>query len=150
MLVVHHYLDAPADAAAVPTKRTTVVFLGTERARVYAAILAGAGATLYAGLGALVHPAFLLASALTFAAAAFHIRVDPVDLRSVTRNELRVIQLGIAAGLSATILVAPPLWPLAPLAALGYLAHLAAVAPPAELARAWRAAPAADARGRPK
>ena len=150
MLVVHHYLDAPADAAAVPTKRTTVVFLGTERARVYAAILAGAGATLYAGLGALVHPAFLLASALTFAAAAFHIRVDPVDLRSVTRNELRVIQLGIAAGLSATILLAPPLWPLAPLAALGYLAHLAAVAPPAELARAWRAAPAADARGRPK
>ena len=71
--------------------------------------------------------------------------MDPIDLKSVTRNELRIIQLGIAAGLSTAVGLAPPLWPLLPLAAVGYLTHLAVVAPPAELARAWRKAPRAKA-----
>jgi len=150
MLVVHHYLDANADAAAVPAKRTAVVVLGPARARTYATSLAAAGAVLYGVLGVFVHPAFLLAAGLTVAAAVVHSRTDPTDLRSSTRNELRVIQLGIAAGLSVAFLLAPQLWPLIPVAALGYVAHLAAVAPPAELARAWRAAPASNTRGRPK
>ncbi len=150
MLVMHHYLDAGSDAAAVPVKRTSVVALGARRARVYAAGLAVAGAIAYGIAGAFVHPAFFLGSALTLAASALHARTDPSSLQAVTRNELRVIQLGIAAGLSVSVLLAPPLWPLAPIAAAGYLAHLAAVAPPPALARAWRAAPAAHGRGRPK
>jgi 1,4-dihydroxy-2-naphthoate octaprenyltransferase len=150
MLVMHHYLDAPSDAAAVPVKRTTVVVLGPERARVYATVLALAGAVAYGLAAALVHPAFLAGFAITLAAMAFHARTDPTDLQAVTRNELRVIQLGIAAGLSTAVLIAPDLWPLVPIAAVGYLVHLAAVAPPPALARAWRAAPAAHGRGRPK
>ena len=93
---------------------------------------------------------FVLGAGLTLVAALFHSRTDPVDLRAVTRNELRVIQLGIAAGLSVAVILAPPLWPLIPVAAIGYLVHLAVAAPPSELAHAWRVAPAAHARGRPK
>ena len=139
MLVMHHYLDADADHEAVPRKRTSVVALGPLGARAYATSLAGVGAALYAVAG-FAHPGFFLAAALTIVAASIHARTEPRDLRSVTRNELRVIQLGIAAGLVPAVAIAPPLWPLVPLAALGYFAHLFAVAPPAELGRAWRRA----------
>lgn len=145
MLIVHHYLDAPMDAAADPPKRTTVVSIGFARSKLYASGMATAAAVLYGLLGILVNPAFLLGATLTAPAAWIHLRIDPDDLKSVTRNELRVIQLGIAAGLSTAVALAPPLWPLLPLAVFGYLAHLVVAAPPAELARAWRRGPTRDA-----
>ncbi len=138
MLVVHHYLDEPMDASAKPQKRTTVVSLGFTNARRYAGIMAAIAAVLYAVLGVTVYPAFFLGAAFTVPAVLIHFRIEPTDLHSVTRGELRVIQLGVAAGLSTAVGLAPPLWPLLPVAALGYLAHLAIAAPPAELARAWR------------
>jgi len=140
MLVVHHYLDEPMDAGATPPKRTTVVALGFRNARRYAGIMAALAALLYATLGATVHPAFFLGAIFTAPAAWIHFRIEPTDLKSVTRGELRVIQLGVAAGLST----APALWPLLPIAAVGYFAHLAVAAPPAELARAWRKVRATD------
>src|SRR5439155_1521596 len=85
-------------------------------------------------------PAFLLGFALTLPAVLIHLGTNPTDLESVTRNELRIIQLGIAAGLSTAVGLAPVLWPMLPLAVLGYVAHLAVVSPPAELGRAWRRA----------
>jgi len=138
MLVVHHYLDEPMDASAMPPKRTTVVALGFTNAKRYAGIMAAIAAALYALLGATVQPTFFLGAAFTVPAVWIHFRIDPTELKSVTRNELRVIQLGVAAGLSTAVGLAPPLWPLLPIAAVGYLAHLAVAAPPAELARAWR------------
>lgn len=141
MLVMHHYADAPADAAARPVKRTTVVALGFPRAIWYAASLAVGAAVVYEALGLTVNPAFAAGAIFTLPAVWAHLRVSPSDLRSVTRNELRVIQLGILAGLSVAVGLAPILWPLMPLAAAGYLAHLLAVAPPADLARAWRRQP---------
>lgn len=138
MLVMHHYQDAPSDAAAVPPKRTTVVVLGPRRSRRYAAALAAAGAAVYGLLGVLRSPIFLVGSGLTLIAAAVHARTDLRSLFSITRNELRIIQLGIAAGLAVAVGIAPVLWPLMPLAALGYYLHLRAAAPPSELAHAWR------------
>ncbi len=137
MLVMHHYLDAPADALATPPKRTTPVVLGLDAARRYATALAGAAAALYGILGLLANPAFALGAVFTVPAVLVHAQTRPWDLASVTRAELRVIQLGVAAGLSVAVAVAPVLWPLLPLAAVGYLAHLLAVAPPPNLARAW-------------
>lgn len=137
MLVMHHYQDAPADARADPPKRTTVVVLGAAWSRRYAALLAAGAAAIYAIFSILLTPAFLLGVAFTLPAVLIHNRTDLGSLTSITRNELRIIQLGIAAGLSVSVLLAPVLWPLLPLAALGYSIHLEAVAPPAELARAW-------------
>jgi len=148
MLVVHHYLDEPMDAGATPPKRTTVVALGYTNARRYAGIMAGIAAALYAILGAIVHPAFFLGAIFTVPAAWIHFHIEPTDLRSVTRNELRVIQLGVAAGLATAVGLAPPLWPLLPIAALGYFAHLAVAAPPPELARAWRKVPVTNSDSR--
>ncbi len=136
MLVMHHYVDAPLDAAAAPPKRTTAVFLGLAGARRYAAVLVAVAATIYEALALLVQPAFALGAVFTLPTIMAHARVRPWDLVSVTRNELRVIQLGIAADLAITVVLAPFLWPLLPLAALGYVAHLVVAAPPAELARA--------------
>src|SRR2546428_10790775 len=100
------------------------------------------GAFVYGFLGVLVHPAFLLGSALTVPAVWIHLRIAPRDLKSVTGGELQVIQLGIAAGLATAVGLAPPLWPLLPIAVAGYLLHLAVVSPPAGLGRAWRKGPA--------
>src|SRR3989449_5776365 len=153
MLVVHHYLDEPMDARAKPQKRTTVVALGFTNARRYAGIMAATAAVLYAVLGVTVHPAFLLGAAFTVPAVLIHFRIEPTDLHSVTRGELRVIQLGVAAGLSTPGRLAPPLWPLLPAAALGYLPHPAVAAPPPALARAWRkvrTAPSGSPRPRPR
>lgn len=137
MLVMHHYQDAPSDAHAVPPKRTTVVALGPRWARWYATFLALGAAAIFAGLAAEVSPAFLPGAVFTLVAVVLHSRTDLRSLTSITRNELRVIQLGVAAGLSVSVALAPILWPLLPIAALAYAAHLRAVAPPAELARAW-------------
>src|SRR2546428_11720054 len=106
------------------------------------------GAFVYGFLGVLVHPAFLLGSALTVPAVWIHLRIAPRDLKSVTGGELQVIQLGVAAGLATAVGLAPPLWPLLPVAALGYLAHLAIAAPPPELARAGRKVRATDSGSR--
>jgi 1,4-dihydroxy-2-naphthoate octaprenyltransferase len=141
MLVVHHYLDAPMDKIASPSKRTTVVALGVQSSRWYAASMAAVAAVIYGLLGALVQPAFFLGAGLTAIAVWVHVRISPTDMKSVTRNELRVIQLGIAGGLSTAVALAPPLWPMLPLAVVGYFAHLVIASPPAELARAWRKAP---------
>lgn len=145
MLVMHHYADVAADARAVPLKRTTVVALGLPRARTYATALAASGAALYGVAAFAVHPAFAIGAALSAGSAIVHGRVRPGDLMSVTRHELRVIQLGLAAGLVPAALVAPALWPLLPVAGAGYAAHLLAVAPPAGLARAWRRTRPGDA-----
>jgi len=148
MLMMHHYIDAPMDASSSPMKRTTVVALGPSASVAYASVLAAAAAGLYALLAIIAHPAFVVGAAVTLPAVWIHVRTRPRDLRSVTRNELRIIQLGIAAGAGTAVGLAPGMWPVLPAAVLGYLAHLAVVAPPAELARAWRRAPdAGDRRG---
>lgn len=138
MLVMHHYQDASSDARALPVKRTTVVVLGSARSRQYAALLAAGAAVLDIILGILVQPAFLIGAALSLAAAVVHARTDVASLASTTRNELRIIQLGIAGGLGTAVVLVPSLWPLIPLAAVGYWIHLRVVAPPVELSRAWR------------
>jgi 1,4-dihydroxy-2-naphthoate polyprenyltransferase len=146
MLMVHHYLDAPMDAAANPPKRTTVVALGFPNAMRYASAIAAGAAVLYGFLG-FVHPAFLLGLAFTIPSVWIHLHMNPTNLESVTRNELRIIQLGIAAGLSTAVGLAPSLWPLVPLAAVAYLVHLVVASPPAALARAWRKARSTQGRG---
>ena len=137
MLVMHHYADAASDRRARPVKRTTVVVLGSRRSRSYATSLAALAAILYGALALLGYPAFWIGCALTTVAVVAHRTTDPDDLRSVTRHELQVIQLGIAAGLGSVVLLAPALWVFLPLAIAGYAVHLVAVAPPPELARAW-------------
>jgi len=137
MLVMHGYLDAAADAHAAPPKETVIHTLGPGGTVRYATAIAGAGALLYLVLAVSGHPEFLIGVGLTVPGVAVHAVTRLWDLRSVTRNELKIIQLGIAGGTGTAVALAPPLWPLLPIAAAGYVAHLLAAAPPPHLARAW-------------
>lgn len=142
MLVTHHLLDVEADARSRPVKRTVVVAFGPRRARSYAVGLAAGGSALFAVAAIGIHPALGFGAVAAAACAAFLARADPRDLVSVTRNELRVIQLGVAGGIASAIALAPWLWPLLPVAIVGYALHIAAASPPPRLARAWLSAPA--------
>jgi len=123
MLLMHHYLDVEADLAATPPKRTTIAFLGRRAGKLYT--IAYALAAL-AGFGVLALWSPLFWAAVPFAALALvaQVRTRPADPASVTKNELAVIQLGIATGLSASVAVAPVLLALPLIAAVGYLLHL--------------------------
>lgn len=114
MLMMHHYLDRIPDSRAFPPKTTTIVLLagaGRRYAVLWAAIaLAGALA-----LAALVDGAFVIAAVGFAAALALHCGVAPDDPASVTRAELGVILLGMAAGLGTSAALAPGLvWALLP------------------------------------
>jgi 1,4-dihydroxy-2-naphthoate octaprenyltransferase len=123
MLMMHHYLDVEADLAAQPPKRTTIAFLGRRSGKIYTESYAVAALVGFAVLAAW-YP--LVLTAVPFAALAVlaHVRTRPADMGSVTGNELRVIQLGIATGMVASVALAPALLPLPLAAVAGYLFHL--------------------------
>jgi 1,4-dihydroxy-2-naphthoate octaprenyltransferase len=118
MLMMHHYLDRLPDSRARPPKTTTIVLLGPAGRR-YAiawAAIALASAVL---LTVLDDGAFAVASAGFAAALAVHATVDPDDPASVTRSELAVILLGMAAGLGTAAVLAPEMtWALVPVVVL--------------------------------
>jgi len=123
MLMMHHYLDVEADLAAQPPKRTTIAFLGRRSGKVYTESYAVAALVGFAVL-AVWYPIFLAAVPFAALAVLAHARTSPADLGSVTGNELRVIQLGIATGMVASVALAPTLLPLPLAAVAGYLVHL--------------------------
>ncbi len=114
MLMMHHYLDRVPDSRAFPPKTTTIVLLGGMGRR-YAtawATIALAGAL---ALTVLVDGRFAVAAAGFAAALVLHQGVSPDDPSSVTRAELGVIVLGMAAGLGTSAALAPVLiWALLP------------------------------------
>ena len=123
MLLMHHYLDVEADLAASPPKRTTIAWLGRKAGKVYTVGYATLAVISFAVLGAW-SPWFLAAIPFALVAFAAHARVRPADPESVTRNELVVIQAGIATGLAASVALAPILLAVPLLAVAGYLLHL--------------------------
>jgi len=108
MLMVHHYLDHDADAAARPPKVTSIVYLGLERGRRYA--IAWCVVALTAGLvGSAIQPRLLPLVVGYTAGLAAHLRCRADDVASVTANETVIIFAGIAAALCAAALLSPPL-----------------------------------------
>src|SRR5207249_9502879 len=86
MLIVHHYLDAQMDARALPQKRTSVVALGFRKAKRYAAGMTAIAAILYGALALAVRQEFILGALFTAPAVWIHLRIQPTDLKSVTRG----------------------------------------------------------------
>ena len=146
MLMMHHYLDRGADIRADPPKRTTPVVLGAacRRYTVAWAAIALAGAGL---LTAVVDGRFAIATAGFAVALVLHMAVDPDDPASVTRAELGVILIGIAAGLGTAVALAPMLvWALVPVAVLVPLELVLSGAAHRELMASRALAPAMDRR----
>lgn len=108
MLMVHHYLDAEADRAAVPPKVTSIVRLGLERGRRYA--IGWCLVALAAAMAAAAAEPRLLPLVAGYAVGLqAHLRCRPDDVDSVTRNELVIIVAGVAGALGAAAAVHPPL-----------------------------------------
>jgi 1,4-dihydroxy-2-naphthoate octaprenyltransferase len=108
MLMVHHYLDRDADAAADPPKVTSIVRLGLTAGRRYA-IGWCLVAMVAAVAGSAAQPRLL---PLVFGYAiglAAHLRCRPDEVESVTMCETVIIFAGIASALCAAALLEPPL-----------------------------------------
>ena len=108
MLMVHHYLDRDADAAADPPKVTSIVRLG----------LVTAAATRSAGAwsrwprrwrGRPPSRGSCRSSSGTRSAWLAHLRCRPAEVESVTMCETVIIFAGIASALCAAALLEPPL-----------------------------------------
>ena len=113
MLMMHHYLDRVPDSRAFPPKTTTIVMLGTSGRR-YATLWASIAVAGAVALTALVDGRFAILAAGFAAALVLHVVVDPEDPASVTRCELGVILIAMAAGLITAVALAPDLiWALA-------------------------------------
>jgi 1,4-dihydroxy-2-naphthoate polyprenyltransferase len=108
MLMVHHYLDRDADAAADPPKVTSIVRLGLTAGRRYAI-----GWCLLALIAAIAGSAAqprLLPLVVGYAIGlGAHLRCRPADVESVTMCETVIIFAGIASALCAAALLEPPL-----------------------------------------
>jgi hypothetical protein len=129
MLMVHHYLDHDADSAARPRKVTSIVWLGLERGRRYAIGWCVVG-LVAAMAAAAVEPRLLPLVAGYGLGLLAHLRCDPRDVESVTKNEMAIIFCGIGAALVSAALIAPELtWALAAAATLIVLEMRLAVAP---------------------
>ena len=108
MLMMHHYLDRVPDGRAFPPKTTTIVLLGGAGRR-YATAWAVIALIATIALAATVDVGFAIAAGCFAGALALHVGVVPDDPDSVTRSELGVILLGMAAGLGTAAALAPPL-----------------------------------------
>lgn len=118
MLMMHHYLDRLPDSRARPPKTTTIVLLGAAGRR-YAVAWAAIALASALILTVVEDGAFAVAAAGFAAALVVHATVDPDDPASVTRSELAVILLGMAAGLgTAAVLVPEMIWALVPVVVL--------------------------------
>ena len=114
MLMMHHYLDRVPDSRAFPPKTTTIVLLAGAGRR-YAVLWASIAVAGAIALTALVDSLFLVAAVGFALALTLHCAVAPDDPASVTRSELGVIVLGMAAGLATSAALAPELiWALVP------------------------------------
>jgi 1,4-dihydroxy-2-naphthoate octaprenyltransferase len=129
MLMVHHYLDHDADRVARPPKVTTIVWMGLDRGRQYAIGWCVTG-LLAAMAAAAVQPRLVPLVAGYGLGLLAHLRCNPRDVESVTKNEMAIIFCGIAAALGSAALLVPALtWALAAAAVLIILELRLAVAP---------------------
>ena len=108
MLMVHHYLDHDADAAANPPKVTSIVRLGLVNGRRYA--IAWCLVAMAAALAGSAAQPRLLPLVFGYAIGLVaHLRCRPADVESVTMCETVIIFAGIASALVAATLLEPPL-----------------------------------------
>jgi 1,4-dihydroxy-2-naphthoate octaprenyltransferase len=108
MLMVHHYLDHDADAAANPPKVTSIVRLGLVNGRRYA--IAWCVVAMIAALaGSAAQPRLLPLVCGYAIGLVAHVRCRPAEVESVTMCETVIIFAGIASALVAATLLEPPL-----------------------------------------
>lgn len=105
IMVLFHYLDYEADRLAIPQKRTTIVFLGLKKSKIYIITLLAVSTTVSVLLAIRVDPVFFLVSLSNVVQILFQVRCDPMNAESIvkTGKAVTIGMIGFSVVFSAMI-----------------------------------------------
>lgn len=86
IMMLFHYLDYESDRQAVPQKKTTIVFLGLRRSKIYVLILLTVSAFLSAFLGVQINPLFFLVTLNSAIQLFIQARCNPLEAESIVQT----------------------------------------------------------------
>jgi 1,4-dihydroxy-2-naphthoate polyprenyltransferase len=122
IMMLFHYLDYESDRHAVPLKRTTIVFLGLRRSKIYVLILLVFSTALSVGLAVRTHPMFYILTMSNVAHFFVQWRCDPANSESIVRSGKLLTFEMIGFGIVFAAYVNPVFtWVLLPVVASFYL-----------------------------
>lgn len=123
IMILFHYIDHDNDAAAVPRKTTTIVFLGLDQSRIYNLTVAGAAAVLSALLAWRFGRIFLVMTTALIFHWFFQYRCDPFDTRSVVANGKKITLVVLVFGVVFSVLSDVTFLFLIPVFVAGFVLH---------------------------
>ncbi|KAB2881221.1 prenyltransferase [bacterium] len=86
IMMLFHYLDYESDRHAIPIKRTTIVFLGLQRSKMYVLILLAASTVLSVVMALQVSVIFTMVTLSNISQFVFQLRCDPSDAESIIKT----------------------------------------------------------------
>ena len=86
IMMLFHYLDYESDRHAVPLKRTTIVFLGLQRSKIYVLILLILSTALSVAMALRINPLFFLVTFSNAVQFLVQARCNPSDADSIVRT----------------------------------------------------------------
>lgn len=122
IMEMFHTVDYQADRSAVPQKRTTIVFLGPERGKIYV-VAHVCGSILLFWILTLYHWQVIGLSVMATVSVFFYGNYNPKDAWNIIQNTKKVTWTTIGGGLGFASLVSVWFALLSIPVALGYYAH---------------------------
>ena len=86
IMMLFHYLDYESDRHAEPLKRTTIVFLGLQRSKIYVLILLILSTALSVAMALRINPLFFLVTFSNAVQFLVQARCNPSDADSIVRT----------------------------------------------------------------
>ena len=86
IMMLFHYLDFESDRHAIPLKKTTIVFLGLKRSKIYVLVLLAVSAALSVVMTFQVSLLFLLLTLSTVGQFIVQLRCDPSNAESIIKS----------------------------------------------------------------
>lgn len=85
-MMLFHYLDYESDRHAVPLKRTTIVYLGLHRSKVYVMILLLLSTALSVAMALQISPLFFLVTLSNMIQFVIQARCNPSNAESIVKT----------------------------------------------------------------
>lgn len=105
IMMLFHYLDYDSDRHAIPLKRTTIVYLGLQRSKIYVLILLTISTALSVGIALWISPVFFIVTLSNVGQLFLQWRCDPADAESIVKTGkfLTLEMIGFSVIFSAMI-----------------------------------------------
>ncbi|MBL7996981.1 prenyltransferase [bacterium] len=122
IMMLFHYLDYESDRHAIPIKRTTIVFLGLQRSKMYVLMVLAASTVLSVIMALKISVLFYIVTISNMSQFIFQLRCDPSDPESIIKTGKWLTLEMIAFAVLFSILVNPVFgWVILPVALSFYL-----------------------------